>query len=249
MGGNQAPRGPRSGPGQRTVLLHTSAPNDAGGWGPSGRARGPSRGRTPRALEGSGQHPHRTHPRASGPILPPSARSAVPRPGPPARPDPPRALTPPRGETAPGRGLPRRSPQRPPHLTDGPRGPRAPQLLTGSESAAARAPPTPQARERRGGAGAAPEVALRPAPYAPGAGLPETRPAGARAPAPRPREACGRGYEEAGLRGEALRRRGYGAGRVGPPGRVSPEAPALGMCLLRGDLAPLPLEAQAETTG
>ena len=66
-----------------------------------------------------------------------------------------------------------------------------------------RAPPTPQAPEKRGGAGAAPEVALRPTPYAPGAGLPETRPAGARAPAPRPREARGRGYEEAGLRGGA----------------------------------------------
>ncbi|XP_024836934.1 proline-rich protein 2-like [Bos taurus] len=79
--------------------------------------------------------------------------------------------------------------------------------------------------------------------------------------APRPTH-LGRGCPRRGLRARALpplgpekrvggatRRRGYGAGRVGPPGCVSPEAPALGMCLLRGDLAPLPLEAQAETTG
>lgn len=79
--------------------------------------------------------------------------------------------------------------------------------------------------------------------------------------APRPTH-LGRGCPRRGLRARALpplgpekrvggatRRRGYGAGRVGPPGCVSPEAPAHGMFLLRGDLAPLPLEAQAETTG
>lgn len=129
----------------------------------------PSPGAVPRpdapSPGGERAAPPQDAPSSLGPILPPSARSAVPRPGPPARPDPPRALTPPRGETAPGRGLPRRSPQRPPHLTDGPRGPRAPQLLTGSESAAARAPDAAGPREAgRGGRGAgsrAPPHALR----------------------------------------------------------------------------------------
>ncbi|XP_055434709.1 proline-rich protein 2-like [Bubalus kerabau] len=166
----------------------------------------------------------------------PLGRSAPRTPGSPAA--PPRALTPPRGVTAPRRGFPRRSPQRPPHLTDGPRGPRAPQLLTGSESAAARAPPTPQARERRGGAGAAPEVALRPAPDAPGGGAARGRGLRARALPPlgpekrvggaTRRRGYGRGPEEAGLRGGAsgpARPRVPGgpcSWDVGPPRRPRP---------------------------